>query len=273
MPGRVAAAARAGGRPVFIVGLEGFAQLPALQPFPHLLVRLGAVGQILAAFREHGCTELVLIGGVQRPSLLDLRPDAEGVRVLARIGRAAFGGDDSLLRAVVRILHEEGFHVTGAQDVIADVLAPEGVLTRVAPDSQALSDVAQGMAIARALGAADVGQGVVVQQGMVLAVEAIEGTDAMLDRCAGLARSGPGGVLVKVVKPGQDRRADLPTVGPETIRRAHAARVRGIAYEANGTLMAGRNECVATADATGLFLLGFPPDSGARSRNTPGGPS
>ena len=159
----------------------------------------------------------MLVGPVRRPSLLDLRPDAEGARILARIGRAAFAGDDGLLAAVVRVLGEEGFRVVGAHEVMAEALGPRGLLTRAAPDAQAMADIARAIAVARALGAVDVGQGCVVQQGCVLAVEAVEGTDAMLARAGPLRRPGYGGVLVKLVKPGQDRRADLPTIGPRTI--------------------------------------------------------
>ena len=257
LPARVAAAAQAAGRAVFIVGLEGFAEPALLAPWPHELIRIGAVGSILAALRAHGCQDLVLIGAVRRPSMLDLRPDAEGARMLARIGRAAFAGDDGLLAAVVRVLGEVGFRVLGAQDVLGEALAPPGLLTRAAPDALALADIQRGVVVARALGAADVGQGCVVQQGIVLAVEAVEGTDAMLARCAGLARPGPGGVLVKVAKPGQERRVDLPTVGPSTVRAAAAAGLRGVAFEAGGALLADRAATIAAADAAGLFLLGL----------------
>jgi DUF1009 family protein len=113
--------------------------------------------------------------------------------------------------------------------------------------------------VARALGAVDVGQGCVVQQGLVLCVEAIEGTDEMLRRAGALRRPGPGGVLVKLVKPGQDRRADLPTVGPATIQAAHEAGLRGVAFEAGGTILAEREATVAAADRVGLFLLGLDP--------------
>lgn len=260
LPGRVARAARAAGRAVFIVGLQGFAEPGVIAPYPHAMVRLGAAGRILDLLRAAGCRDVVLIGPVRRPSVLDLRPDAEGARILARIGRAAFAGDDGLLAAVVRVLEEEGFRVIGAHEVLAEIVAPRGVLGRAAPDALALADIERGRAVARALGAADVGQGCVVQQGIVLAVEAVEGTDAMLARAAGLARPGPGGVLVKLVKPGQERRADLPTVGPRTVAAAVAAGLRGIAFEAGGTLLAERDTCVADADRAGLFLLGVDPD-------------
>jgi UDP-2,3-diacylglucosamine hydrolase len=257
LPGQVAAAAHAAGRPVFLVGLEGFADPAILAPWPHQFIRILAVGQILAALRAHGCQDLVLIGPVRRPSLLDLRPDAEGARMLARIGRAAFAGDDGLLAAVVKILGEEGFRVLGAHEILSEALGPAGLLSQSAPDAVAMADIRRGIAVVRALGAVDVGQACVVQQGVVLAVEAAEGTDAMLSRCGALARPGRGGVLVKLVKPGQDRRADLPTVGPETIRAATGAGLRGVAFEAGGTILADREAAIAAADSAGVFLLGL----------------
>lgn len=260
LPGRVAAAARAGGRAVFLVGLEGFADREVLAPYPHAYARLGAAGRILQLLRECACRDLVLVGPVRRPSLFDLRPDAEGARILARIGRAAFAGDDGLLAALVKVLAEEGFRVLGAHEILTEALAPPGLLTRTAPDTQAMLDLARGVEVLQALGIADVGQACVVQQGIVLAVEAVEGTDAMLERCRAVARPGPGGLLVKLAKPGQDRRADLPTIGPRTVRAAAAAGLRGIAFEAHGTILTDRQMTVETADSAGLFLLGVEPD-------------
>jgi len=257
LPGKVAAAARAAGRAVFIVGLEGFADPAVLAPWPHEMRRLGAAARIIAALRENGCQDLVMIGPVRRPSLLDLRPDAEGAKLLARIGRAAFAGDDGLLAAVIRVLTEEGFAVIGAHEILRETVAPRGVLTRTIPDAQAMADIQRGIEVVRVLGAADVGQGCVVQQGLVLAVEAIEGTDAMLARAGALRRDGIGGVLVKLVKPSQDHRADLPTIGPDTVRNAAAAGLRGVAFAANATILAEREACLAAADAAGLFLLGL----------------
>jgi UDP-2,3-diacylglucosamine hydrolase len=269
LPGQVARAAQAAGRGVFLVGFEGFAEQAVLAPYPHGYARLGAAGRILAMLREQKCRDLVLVGPVRRPSLLDLRPDAEGARILARIGRAAFGGDDGLLAAVVRVLGEEGFHVIGAHEVLTEALGPGGVLGAVRPDAQAMADIRRGIEVTRALGAVDVGQGCVVQQGIVLAVEAIEGTDAMLARAGGLARPGLGGVLVKLVKPGQERRADLPTIGPGTLDRAAAAGLRGVAFEAGGTLITDRAGCIAAADRAGLFLLGVDPDNTGSDGGTP----
>ncbi len=261
LPAKVAAAARAAGRAVFIVGLEGFAEPSVLASWPHEIRRLGAAGRILAALKENGCQDLVMIGPVRRPSLLDLRPDTEGAKLLARVGRAAFAGDDGLLAAVIRVLTEEGFSVIGAHEVMREAVAPSGLLTKAAPDASAMTDIQRGVQVVRLLGSADVGQGCVVQQGLVLAVEAIEGTDAMLARAGTLRRDGVGGVLVKLAKPGQEKRADLPTIGPDTVRHAAAAGLRGLAFEAGATILAEREACISAADAAGLFLLGLDPET------------
>ncbi|WP_428393768.1 LpxI family protein [Lichenicoccus sp.] len=259
LPGDVARAALAAGREVFIVAFQDFAESHVVAPFAHEVIRLAAAGQILAALRRHGCRELVLIGPVRRPSLRDLRPDAEGARILARVGRSLFGGDDGLLGALVRVLGEEGFVVRGADEFLAGSLAAPGVLAGIAPDALAHADIRRGIAVVRALGALDVGQGCVVQDGLVLAVEALEGTDRMLQRAASLRQPGPGGVLVKLVKPAQERRADLPTIGPRTLESAAAAGLRGVAVEAGGTLLTDPAQCRATADRLGLFLYGIEP--------------
>ena len=257
LPGRVASAAQAAGRTVFIVGLEGFAEKAVLAPYAHDFARMGAAGRILDLLRANNCKDLVLIGPVRRPSIFDLRPDGMGAKLLARVGRAAFGGDDSLLAAVVKVLGEEGFTVVGAHEILTEAQAPRGLLTAAAPDAQAMSDIARGVAVCRALGAVDVGQGCVVQSGLVLAVEAIEGTDAMLARASQHRRGGAGGVLVKMSKPGQERRADLPTIGAATVANAAAAGLRGIAFEAGGALLAERDAAIAAADAAGMFLIGI----------------
>ncbi len=259
LPGQVAQAASASGRPVFIAGIEGFAEPAVLAPFAHKFYRLGAIGAMIRAFREEGCTDLVMIGPVKRPSFLALRPDAEGAKMLARIGKAAFLGDDGLLAAIMRVLSEEGFTMLGAHDVFTDALAPEGLLTKTAPDAQAMADIERGKAVLKIIGAADIGQACVVQQGIVLAVEAVEGTDAMLARLPAVTRPGPGGVLIKLAKPGQERRADLPTLGSATIANARAAGLRGIAFEAGGSLLTNKASMVEAADAAGIFLLGVHP--------------
>jgi hypothetical protein len=259
LPVRVAEAVAASGRPVVVAVLDGHGDAAAYPRFPAQAFRWGLAATMLAWLKGHGVRQVVLAGTVSRPSVLSLRPDAAGVKLLARIGRAAFTGDDSILRAVMKVLAEDGFEVLGAQQVLGGLLPPAALLAGPAPDDLARADIQRGLAVCRALGAVDVGQGCVVQQGLVLAVEAIEGTDAMLARAGGLNRDGPGGVLVKALKPGQSRLADLPTIGPRTVEGAREAGLRGLAFEAGGTILLERETTIARAEAAGLFLLAFDP--------------
>lgn len=259
LPAKVAEAVQAQGRPVFILGFEGFAEPDIVGPWPHEMVRLGAAGRMLSLLRAHGCTDLVLIGPVRRPSLRSLYPDAEGARILARLGRALFAGDDGLLAALVRILAEEGFKIRGAHEFLEAAVAKPGLLGCVMPDDLARSDIKRGIDVVHALGRLDIGQGCVVQNGLVLAVEAMEGTDRML-ACAGECRQpGEGGVLIKLLKPGQEKRADMPTIGPSTVLNAQNAGLRGIAFEAAHTLLTDKAACIEAANNTGLFLIAIDP--------------
>jgi DUF1009 family protein len=260
LPLRVARAAQTAGRPVFAVVISGWGDPAQWAGLPHAVERLGAAGRILSRLRAANVRQLVLTGRARRPSVAALRPDPVGVRVVARIGAGFLLGDDGLLRAVARVLEEEGFEVVSPQSVLAGLLPASGLLGRAAPPDEATrADIRRGIAVCRALGGADVGQAVVVQQGLVLGVEAIEGTDALLARCGTLRREGRGGVLVKLAKPGQDRRLDLPAVGPDTVRNAAGAGLAGIAFEAGATVLLDRERTVAAADAAGLFLLALEP--------------
>ncbi|MDH3919627.1 MAG: UDP-2,3-diacylglucosamine diphosphatase LpxI, partial [Rhodospirillales bacterium] len=189
-----------------------------------------------------------------------LKPDLRTARWLAKVGMSSLG-DDGLLSAVVRSLEEEGFGVIGVDEILKHLLAETKVYGRLEPDAEAVADIERGIAVAKVLGAADVGQGVVVQQGIVLAVEAAEGTDALLRRAGELRRAGPGGVLVKIKKPGQEHRADLPTIGQRTVEVAAAAGLRGIAVEAGGALVIGGDALGPVADSAGLFVVGIQTDS------------
>lgn len=275
MPIRVADAAHKSGRAVFCILLEGFTNPADYHRFPHETVPIWRVGRMIELLRGRGISDIVLAGRITRPSILSLRFDAEGLRLSAKLGRRAiFGGDDSLLSAVLGVARGEGFRPLGAQQLLGELLIEEGLHTTRAPDATAGADIARGIAVARALGEADVGQGCVVQQGLVLGLEAIEGTDAMLARCATLRREGPGGVLVKLVKPRQDVLVDLPAIGPDTIRAAAAAGLAGIAIEARtlnaGTLVIDRAETISLAEAAGLFLLALrPADYLASQGDTP----
>ena len=256
LPRRLVDSCLAAGREVFVLALEGAAEPAAVEGVAYAWCRLGAAARGLALLRQNNVTDLVLAGGVRRPSLAMLRPDWRAAKFFARVGYKALG-DDGLLSAVVSEFEREGFRVIGADELLAAGLAPEGPLGHHCPDAEALADIEHGQRIASALGSLDIGQAVVVQQGLVLGVEAIEGTDALLRRCADLRRDGPGGVLVKVEKPGQEQRADRPTIGPQTVALAAAAGLRGIAIEAGATIVLDREEVAHTADRAGLFVIGI----------------
>jgi DUF1009 family protein len=257
LPRRVVDSCVAAGREVFVLALEGAAETATVAGVPYAWCRPGALGTGIDLLRKHRVAELVLVGGLSRPSLSELRPDWRGARFLARVAHRTLG-DDGLLAALVEELEREGFRVLGAEEVLRpDDLLLAGPLGRLHPDDDATSDIERGIRLARAIGALDIGQAVVVQQGLVLGVEAIEGTDGLLRRVAGLRRDGPGGVLVKVEKPGQEQRVDRPTIGPETVRLAAAAGLQGIAAQAGATLVIDRDEVVRAADAAGLFVVGI----------------
>ncbi len=256
LPGRLVEVCRADGRAVFVLALEGQTDPATVVGVDHAWVRLGQARPTLEALHGAGVEELVLIGPVKRPGLNEIGFDLRSAQFLAKVTAQGLG-EDGLLSAVVRVHEDEGFTVIGADQVQADLLAPRGPIGAKRPDAQAESDIARGLEVLRALGAVDVGQAVVVQQGIVIGVEAAEGTDALLARCPGLAREGPGGVLVKIRKPGQERRVDLPTLGTETVAGAVRAGLRGIAVEAGGSLIVDRAAVAAAADAAGIFLWGI----------------
>jgi DUF1009 family protein len=254
LPRRVAEAVASQGRGVFIVAFAGQFDPGTIVGYPHAVLRIGEAGRIIETLKDAGVVDLVMAGGVRRPSLIEIKPDWRGVQLLARIGAGALG-DDGLLAAIGRELEREGFRLVGASEILSGAAVAAGVLGRHSPDGTAHADIAHGLKVARVLGLVDVGQAVVVQQGLVLGVEAIEGTDALLARVGPLGREGPGGVLVKIAKPQQDRRIDLPTIGPATVAAATAAGLRGIAVEAGGAIVLDRAETIAAADAAGLFLI------------------
>jgi UDP-2,3-diacylglucosamine hydrolase len=256
LPRRLIDSSRAKGREVFVLAIEGEAEPQSLADVPHAWCRMGAAAKALGLLRDNGVTDLVLAGGIRRPTLSAIRPDWRAAKFFAKVGYRMLG-DDGLLSAVVKELESEGFRLLGAHELLDEGTAvAEGPLGRVKPNAEAAADIARGIAIARAVGGLDIGQAVVVQQGLVLGVEAIEGTDALLKRCARLRREGPGGVLVKLEKPGQETRIDRPTVGPRTVRFAAEAGLQGIAVEADATLLLDRDEVVRAADAAGLFVVG-----------------
>ncbi len=243
------------GRPFALVCLKDSALPETIGNEQCLWIRLGEAGKAISFFKKEGVREIVMIGGVKRPSLFHLRPDWWTAKFLVKIGFKAFG-DDNLLTSVINYIETEGFKIIGIHDVMGNILAGEGVLGKYRPDKQALDDIDHGLKIALGLGALDVGQSVVVQQGIVLGVEAVEGTDELIKRCKNLARSGVGGVLIKTKKPNQEQRADLPTIGVQTVINAYESGLRGIAVQSGKTLIVDQDSVVKKADELGIFIVG-----------------
>lgn len=262
LPVLLAEHCKANGKPYYVARIAPFAA-PELEAHPGSSNGLGAMGARMEALRAAACDAIVLIGQVPRvdPRTLDL--DGGAVAMLPALLAAAPQGDDALLRAVLAEHERAGFRVIGAEDAMQDLLARKGAWGALAPNDAQLRDVARAAKVAAAIGALDIGQGAVVCDGLVLAVEAQEGTDAMLRRVANLPERLRGdqtqrrGVLVKRPKPIQERRIDMPTVGVTTLAGAAAAGLAGIAVEAGGALVVRREEMIAQANAAGLFLYGF----------------
>lgn len=260
LPQRIAEAAAGKGEGVFVLRLAGISDA-AIAAFPGADVGVAEAGKMLRLLRENACDAVVLAGRIRRPDFSKLKPDWRGAALLPKVIAAAAKGDGALLSVLVDALDAEGFRVIGAEAVLNELAAPAGVLTKKHPSADDMADIRKAAAVVAALGPFDVGQGAVVVEGFVLAIEAAEGTDAMLERCVGLPRSvRPRGVLLKRPKPGQERRVDLPVIGVETMRGAAAAGLAGVAIEAGGALIIDMAEAVREADDNDLFIFGFLPD-------------
>lgn len=261
LPSTLAEAAMARGRMVHVLAIRGEAD-GAIMRFPHTWLKWGEVGKLFATLDDQGCRDLVIIGAVTRPDLANVRFDFGAIKNLPFLLSLGIGGDDHVLSSVVRFLEGKGYRVHGAGEVAPELLAGEGKLGTKAPSPEDRSDIEVGFSVVAALGRLDVGQAAVVVKGRVLAVEAAEGTDAMLARCAELRHSGsgrrraPAGVLVKAPKPGQEERVDMPAIGRDTVDKAAQAGLAGIAVAAGRVLIAERAATIAAADEHGLFLFG-----------------
>ena len=265
LPLAVADYVAARGRKVVLFPLIGAGDGLDVARYPHHRIRIGQIGKFMRLARAAGARDVVFIGALVRPRILQTWPDLKALTMMPRIVAAFRGGDDHLLTGMARLLEEEGFTLRGAHEVAPEILAPEGVLGNVQPDEADRADIAFGMAYLDAASPFDIGQAVVVANRHVLAVEAIEGTDQMLARVAdlranGRIRAAHGGVMVKAPKRGQDRRFDLPSIGPLTVESAVRAGLGGIAVVGGATVVAEADKFVAAAERAGIFIVGLPAD-------------
>ncbi len=258
LPLDVARAAIAEDRPVHLIGIKGEAG-EQIGEFPHSWIKWGEIGRLFSILREENCRDVVIIGHVKRPDLSQVKMDLGALKLLPFIMKLKSGGDDSILSKIAGLFEEKGHRVCSILDLVPSLAADHGEMNKFKPTKSDLEDISSGLEVVAAMGRFDVGQAVVVVNGHVIAVEAAEGTDQMLERCQSLAqwgRKGRHGVLIKAPKPSQDRRIDLPTIGPKTVELAIAANLAGIAVAAGETLIADKAATIDMANKGRLFLRG-----------------
>lgn len=247
------------GAPFVLAQMEGF-ECETRPGWQVLSFRVERLGRLFDQLRAADVTRVVFAGAAARPAINPAKVDLKTASLLPRLLPAIKQGDDALLRAVISVFEDAGFAVVGAADVMPDLVPGAGVLGRVTPSEADRKDASRAAEIVQAMGPLDIGQGAVVAQGLCLAVETLPGTDAMLRWVADVAGAkrpnpkGAKGVLFKAAKPGQDRRVDLPAVGPDTIKAAAAAGLAGVVIEAGSVMVLNLPETLATADELGLFL-------------------
>lgn len=259
LPEKLAEACVEKGIDVFVVGFEGQTDASLFEGHQHLKAKLGQIGKIIKAFKKQDVQDLVMIGAIERPSFSELIPDLKAAKFLASHGLKAMG-DSDLLSALRGFLEDEGFNIHGIQDFMPELLVPEGHLTNVQPSKEDWIDIKHGVALLKEMGSLDIGQAIIVQEGLVLGVEAIEGTSALIERCGPLKRKGRKGVLVKLCKLQQDTSLDLPTIGLKTMQLIHEASFGGIVVHAQKSLMSDQEELVSYANAHHLYIIGIDPN-------------
>jgi UDP-2,3-diacylglucosamine hydrolase len=268
-PGAVAESVKRRGRRPVMFPVRGWADPAVVERYTHHWCAIGQAGRFFRLARAEGCREAVFIGTLLRPALTQLRPDWTMLRLMPRIAAVFRGGDDRMLSGIAALFEEGGVRIVGVGEVAPDILVPLGQLARHAPSERDRADIALGLKLVATLGSFDIGQAVVVADGHVVAVEASEGTDNMLLRVAQLRSEGRFtkpvgvGVLVKAPKPGQDRRFDLPAIGPRTIENVARAGLGGLAVAAGSAIVAEPDKMGAAADRAGIFFVGVSEGVGA----------
>ena len=236
--------------PPIICSIEGFEpdSVSAEITFP-----LETLGSFIAELQTRGVTEICMAGAIERPEIDPTRIDAATLPLVPILQKALMSGDDGALRAAIEIFESAGFTIRAAHEIAPSLLPQLGCLTDAQPSEADLDDATRGAGMLRAMGSADIGQACAVSKGQALAVESIFGTDWMLQSLTQRPDAG-GGILFKAPKPDQDRRADLPTIGPDTISAAVAAGLAGIVIEKGGVIVLQQDRVVAECNRLGLFL-------------------
>lgn len=242
---------------IFIAQISGDELLEEYKPYTNVKpFFIGEVQGITDYFKAGGVTHIVLAGAVTRPNFLSLKVDMLGASLIFRIIKNSILGDDKLLRIVASFIEEQGFKVISATEVVKNATLPLGVATTIAPDAIALRDIEIGKEEAKRLGFADLGQAVIVEGGVVLGLEEVDGTDALIKRCSAIKKHKKAGVLVKVMKPIQDTRLDIPVIGVDTVKSIAKSGLVGIAIEADKVIVIGMESTLQLANELGVFIVG-----------------
>ena len=260
MPHEVVRSAQAHGYDIFVAALRSFSEPSdfeaASDAFGFIEIRA-----LIKRFKQEKCTHVTFAGNVSRPDFSTLKPGIRDIPLLAKVVKAATKGDDGLLKFMVSLFENEGFEILAPQDVCGSSLMETGALGKIKPKPEQQDDMGKAMRIAMLIGSEDIGQGAVVHKGLVLAVEAQEGTDKMLERIAELpAEIRGGGVLAKCLKPGQEDRVDLPTIGVKTVELAAKAGLSGIVLIAGKAFVINSADVAALADKHKIFIFGAEAD-------------
>ncbi|MVA97884.1 DUF1009 domain-containing protein [Nitratireductor sp. CAU 1489] len=263
LPADLAAGLAERGQNPFVVIAGGEVQPGSeLWRYEHEVIELEEFGRLAEVLKKAGASHVVLAGAIERrPALSRLKWTLDLIAILPRVVASLGRGDDGILRGIVGFLEARGFTVMGAHEILPDLVATTATLTRARPTAKDRVDIAAALAAARAIGALDIGQAAIAIGGRVVALEGIEGTDGLLARTGQLRSHGriaasSRGVLVKCAKPGQELRADLPTIGPNSVEGAHAAGLVGIAVEAGNSIILDQKRVIEVADRLGLFVTG-----------------
>ncbi len=244
------------GREYFVIALVGNADQRVLHELPVKWVRLGAAGKIIQSLKEQNVEEIVMVGAVRRPSIMTLFPDWRAISIIFRIGSIMLGGDNSLLTAIAEEFEREGFKVIGIDELLSDLLAPAGPFGMIKPNSQDLKFIQSGILQAQIIGQQDTGQAIVIQNNTIIGTENKSGTDELIKRCRNTVSDHGKPILIKIKKPDQDRRVDLPTIGVRTVQLAAECGFSGIVVETGQTLVVDRAKVTKMADQCGLFVIG-----------------
>lgn len=256
LPKHVLEACKSQKIPHVVIGLEKETSLELFKGEKISVFKIYSISKIFDFLKSEGVKYITLAGKVKRANISRLLLDFKGAMLFTKVIRNGLS-DSAILKTILDFIEQEGFKIIAPDKVANDIILTKGYITKSKPDSVAEKDIKDGIKILRGIASFDVGQALVIQNGLVLGVEAAEGTDDLIRRCGEIRQEGEGPILIKVIKPQQDKRVDLPCIGPDTILNAQKYGIRGIAAEAGSTILLDQINTVKLANRLGIFIHGF----------------